>query len=318
MKKTKGFCFRYALILGLFISILLLNGCYTIGSGPMIPPVKHHYELKILNMDNEPIEGATVTYTIMEEGYSFYEEREPNIISNSLVTDSDGIIRDSIWVIGWRWNNQFKESNFSCTVSKTGYYNRGTWMDSDYGSRWDSLAVVKETVVLIRPIDYLERDFALELSENSLQSEILSLIDLIKLEGLIANTSLSLNSIKLNPFKENVYLQIKFSNNDRYNSIQLNKYEIGKIMFDEVVRKILNPLNDYISESESFFGYDLTVIGHTKNFLQTLEPSQPIEYRFLIPKTVVKDYKNQDLTGQQLLDNSIILMDNERIDLKLQ
>jgi hypothetical protein len=38
----------------------------------------------------------------------------------------------------------------------------------------------------------------------------------------------------------------------------------------------------------------------------------------MMPESVVRKYKNKDITGQDLLNQSIILMDADRIELKLQ
>ena len=69
---------------------------------------------------------------------------------------------------------------------------------------------------------------------------------------------------------------------------------------------------------DELYGYDLIVNGYTKSFADENASNTEIEYRFYIPKDVVAKYKNKDISGQQLLDSSIILMDDERVDFKLQ
>ncbi|MFW5872173.1 MAG: hypothetical protein ACOCUT_03615 [bacterium] len=84
-------------------------------------------------------------------------------------------------------------------------------------------------------------------------------------------------SVNLIPFKGNSYLQFKFINANVYNSLQLDKYDIGKRIFDEVVRKVLTPLNEHVSDSSLFYGYDLTVVAHTKSFSDKLAISKSIQ-----------------------------------------
>ncbi|MEQ1838436.1 MAG: hypothetical protein ABL858_08930, partial [Candidatus Nitrotoga sp.] len=60
------------------------------------------------------------------------------------------------------------------------------------------------------------------------------------------------------------------------------------------------------------------IYGHMKSFADKAAVSEKIEYRFLIPQEIVKKYKDKDISGQQLLDASVILMNDERIELKLQ
>ena len=93
---------------------------------------------------------------------------------------------------------------------------------------------------------------------------------------------------------------------------------LGKMSFDEIVLKALTPLNEYIGESKLFYGYDISFSSSSRNFADRYATPESIEYRFLIPKEIVKKYKNNDITGQKVLDASIVFMNNERIELKLQ
>ncbi|SOZ17076.1 hypothetical protein CBM2609_A110010 [Cupriavidus taiwanensis] len=119
-------------------------------------------------------------------------------------------------------------------------------------------------------------------------------------------------------FKAKKYLQLKINTTNTYNSLKLDKYAIAKRIFDDSLRKILNPLNDDISNPRAFYGYDLVVYGYARDFSKEYSSPEKIEYRFMMPQESVRHYKNKDISGQQLLDASIILMNDERIDLKLQ
>jgi hypothetical protein len=174
------------------------------------------------------------------------------------------------------------------------------------------------TLKFEQPIDYLNRDFALSEEGATLKSKIMDFIDVLLVESLLLKTNLERRSINLIEFKKEKYLAMGFSNNTVYNSLKSDKYKIAKIHFDEIVRKILSPLNNSISNSELFYGYDINVTTHTQDFLNNSEIPKKIEYRFLMPQEIVKKYKDKDITGQDLLDNSFILMDDERIHLKLQ
>jgi len=118
--------------------------------------------------------------------------------------------------------------------------------------------------------------------------------------------------------KAKKYLKFKFVNTNVYNSLRLTKYDIAKILFDEVIRKILDPLNYHISDPTQFYGYDLTILAGTKSFARKSDIPTLIEYRFIIPQATVGKYKDKDISGQDVLNESIILMDDERIELKLQ
>ena len=310
----------------MFVIMIPVVGCYM--QPQQKPPVLHHYELLVVDVDENPLSGVTIEYTLKDypEGHYFNDYKSRIVKTGVYITKSNGTLRDSLNVIADpRWDmaaySFSKEyySKFDFKVSKEGFYSEIGSLESEYGKKYTcDEPVEKDKITLIRPVDYFNKDFALSTCDEKLKTRILSFIDLIILQGLLTESTLETRSINLISFKSKNYLQIKFTNINVYNSLKLNKYEIGKRIFDEVVRKVLSPLNEYIADSDLFYGYDLTVIGHTKSFAEEYAKSQPVEYRFMIPESVVRKYKNKDISGQQVLDASVILLDDERIELKLQ
>jgi len=274
--------------------------------------VRHQYELSIVDVDGNPLEGVNIEYTL--------KDGEQVVKNGSYMTTSDGIFRENLNV---NKDTRYSlltiyKSEFDFKASKDGYYSKSGSMSSDYDQEYSISQPIKDTIILIRPIDYFNKDFTSSISDIALKEKVLNFIDLIILQSLVTESVLETQSINLIAFKSNNYLQFRFKNVNVYNSLKLNKYDIGKILFDEVIRKVLSPLNEYIGNSDLFYGYDLTVIGYTKSFAEEYATAKPIEYRFLVPAKVVMQYKNKDISGQQVLDASVILMDDERIELKLQ
>jgi len=113
-------------------------------------------------------------------------------------------------------------------------------------------------------------------------------------------------------------LAFYFNSANVFNSIKMNKYDIGKNLFDEIVRKVLYPLTDYASDPSLFYGYVIKILGHTKSFIKESDVTKDIRYDFYIPQGIAEKYKAKDISGQAVLNSSIILMDDERIELKLQ
>jgi hypothetical protein len=274
------------------------------------PTVSHQYELSVVDVDGNPLAGVKVDYEL--------KDNERLVESTSYVTKSDGKVSASLTVTPdprYTYSTLYK-SEFDYKASKNGYYSKSGELSKFEYSTYTQPET--KTITLIRPIDYLNKEFAATLSDVKLKTKILSFIDLIILQGLVTESVLETQSVNLVPFKGNNYLQFKFTNVNVYNSLKLNKYDIGKRLFDEVVRKVLTPLNEHVAESNLFYGYDLTVVGHTKSFAEEYATAKPIEYRFMIPENIVRQYKNKDISGQQVLDASVVLMDDERIELKLQ
>jgi len=277
--------------------------------GPPPPqPVTHSYSLDIVGVDGNPIEGARIKYKLYD--------RKALIQEKTFVTKSDGKLFEQIQASpdpAFTYV-KFYETKFDYDIEKDGYYS----INGSISSRSKHYDSKKKRITLIRPIDYLNPSFLYSQQGIALKAKILTFIDLIRLQSLVGRSYLETQSIDLVDFKTRKYLKFKFNTVTVFNSLKLTKYDIGKRLFDEIVRKVLNPLNQYISDPKIFFGYDLNITGYTKSFADKYASPQSIEYRFLMPEEIVKKYKNKDISGQQLLDDSIILMDDERIELKLQ
>lgn len=279
------------------------------------PKVLHQYELSVVDVDGHPLEGVKIEYTL--------KDYDRIVKSSSYTTASDGLLRESLNVTAnpmFSYSTIYK-SEIEYKASKSDYYSISGKMSSTYGpeNTFDkSKPVEKNKLTLIRPTDYFNKEFASTISDSNLKTRVLSFIDLIILQDLVGESVLKPQSVNLVSFKDKNYLQFRFTNINVFNSLKFNNYDIGKRFFDDVIRKALSPINEYIGNSNLFYGYDLVVVGYVKRFVGKNATVKPIEYRFMIPESVVREYKNKDVSGQQVLNASIILMDDERIELKLQ
>jgi hypothetical protein len=270
----------------------------------------HTYELSVKDINGQSIEGAEIDYSL--------EKEHSESGKGKFITKSDGKMVVTVSKTDRPILNEVRfSSTLKYTITKGGYYiNSGT----EYAA-YDSDRTIAIPVVLLKSTDYITPAFLSSPKGIEIKANILAFIDLIRLQSFLGDADLKPQTINLVIFKEKDYLQFTFVSSNTYNSLKLNKYDIGKKLFDDVVRKVLNPLNEHISNPKMFYGYDLKVIGHTKNFADKYSEysaGTPIEYRFIIPGDIVKKYKNKDISGQAVLDSSVILMDDERIELKLQ
>ena len=288
----------------IFAVLFFLLGCATVK-----PTVQHQYELSVVDVNGKPIEGVKIDYTL--------KDLDNIVESSSYTTASDGFLMKNLNAKYW-YGHGYYNSEFHFNATKDNYYSQSGTMSSNYSGRPYSQFKEQNKITLIQASDYFNKEFASTLSDVTLKRRILSFIDLIIMQGLLSESVLETQSVNLISFKGNSYLQFKFTNVNVFNSLRLNKYDIGKLLFDDVIRKVLNPLNEYVAESNLFYGYDIKVIGHTKSFADEDANPEQIEYRFMIPEKIVRQYKNKDITGQQVLDTSVILMNDERIELKLQ
>lgn len=282
----------------------------------MYPDVTHSYELLVNDVRGQPMEGVNVTFSISAGGSTGTKTKI------DCITTASGICRTDIRVPQTAGLTTIKSyvSGVRYHVSRQDFYSVSGGFFSTYGSSETSNkdSLTKGSIILTKPVDYLSEEFLNSPADRELREQAIKFISLIRLQSLIVDADIMLRSAGTSSFKAKKYFQLKINTTTTYNSLKLDKYAVAKSLFDDSIRKILNPLNDNISDPRIFYGYDLTIYGYTKSFANKDATAEKVEYRFLIPQETVKRYKEKDISGQQLLDASVTLMNDERIDLKLQ
>ncbi|MBV6513799.1 MAG: hypothetical protein FMNOHCHN_03334 [Ignavibacteriaceae bacterium] len=290
-----------------FLFIFLISGC-TLPPIEEKPPVVHTYSIVVTDVDDSLMSDVSVKYQI--------SSLDTIIKDTTVQTSKNGRIEALIQARTFDVNSYIKyyKSEISYEVTKAGYYYKKGKEKLD--TRESATKVVE--LRLEKPTDYLSNSFLSSNYDIKLKEKIVGLILFFQAEALLVDSYLSTRSIDVVRFKEQNYLSITLKTTDVYNSLKANKYDICKILFDEVAKKMLTFLNENFQENTELFGYDITVIGFTRSFANKFEENKKIVFRYLIPREHVIKYKNKDVSSQQLLDSSIILMDDERIELKLQ
>lgn len=338
----------YKFIFSISVFVVLIISCSTNQPRKMRSEseiVSSYFAVKILDIDGQPIEGATVKF-------KFQSAHEP-LKENVFTTAQNGFALDSLRLYD---SDNYNLVDYS--IEKEGFYkqfgyisisnfgqasinkpiasrNSGTVSNNDvekqrleeYIDTYDQVEVTDKKIlnklnykkiILLKPNDYLTDDLLYSTSYSTIKESVLIFIDELMIEGLLKDSYLMLKSIGIENFKDKNNLTFSFDNKIEYNSIRLNKYDVGKLIFDELIRKILTPLNSHLNTLDNFNGYDISVKTYYRSFLDKQKEASKLQFRFVIPKETVKRYKNSDITGQGVLDESIILLDDERIELRLQ
>lgn len=273
--------------------------------------VRHQYNVQVIDSAGEPLSGVDVAVSMSSKGASDK--------TASCVTDAKGLCD----VVGLDVAKD-PEYNYitvyasTATVkgTKVGYYEgkgKGYLHDT---RKTDNAQTIK--LRMLQPIDYIDTSLANSADDKELRARVLRFLEVIKLQSLLTDSEVMLKGVGTSEFKGKKYLRLRVNSDNVYNSLKMDKYAIGKQLYDEVVRKLLNPLNDHIAAPKAYFGYDIVVNGYTKNLTEKYAVPTKIEYRFLLPESAVRRYKDKDISGQALLDAGVILMDDERVEFKLQ
>ncbi|WP_198086994.1 hypothetical protein [Variovorax sp. E3] len=272
--------------------------------------VIHKYRIVPTDITKNLLPGVALKYTISKNDGPAGPERDCQI-------NSEGVCEISLYVpLRLFSGGPPYVSSIVYFARKDGFFMAAGRVSSSYGGAVTTAEVAQKRITLYRAPDYLSPGFLNTSTDRELRDQSLKYVGLLRVENELADAELVPGSIGVESFKGKKYLRADIEHQLLFNRRLLTKYDMGKRIFDDTIRKILTPLNDNFSNPKLFHGYDLHVAAVMSNGKEA--PVEPIRFRFLMPQDAVKRYKNQDISGQQLLDASILLMDDERIDLKLQ
>ena len=310
---------RYSLFLAILpaIAACVVPPPRTYGSYSSAPTFAssftHGFDVVVQDFETKPIPGATVTFDITAN-------TDTALPQQVCVTNDSGRCSASVEVP--RNPTLTYVASYSSTAKVStkleGYYGAITSIYNRTGSSAGGTPPRTHILTILRPVDYLSDAFVASTQDGPLRAQALRFISQIRLQSLLVDTDLDPKSVGTLDYKGKKYLHLVFASENTYNSLKVTRYQIGQRLFDESVRKLLNPLNTNIGNPKAFYGYDIVMKSSTKDFSQKYATPTPLEYRFLMPQDAVRRYKDQDLSGQQLIDQSVVLLNEERFDLKLQ
>lgn len=293
----------------------ILAGCASPGPSYEVPlSVPHGYKVQVKDSAGKPLSGVQISG-------DFSGLYNPNKQTLTCTTDEAGTCPEFVYQTMRDATSYFPgyQSDAVLVARKDGYFQDASSNSSRYGSKYSSDKPTQDVnFTLYKAVDYLQEGFAKASSDKDLRERMLHAIGPVRSQSFLSDAKLMLNSVGTEEFKGKRYLRVKINSTSVYNTLKMNNYAIGTTLFDGIVRKVVDPLNNAVSSSKSVYGYDVVVVGHSKNFLEKYAIDDDLEYRFLMPESAARRYKNKDISGQELLNSSVVLLNDERIDLKLQ
>jgi hypothetical protein len=115
-------------------------------------------------------------------------------------------------------------------------------------------------------------------------------------------------------FHDQVALQLTLKNTQPFGPVKGSIYKRAAQSFDLFLAPLLMDVSGRVSQDVEFQLFDFTVLN--KLSLGTKEASEAVE--FICPRNALKRFVNAEITNQELLDQSIILVNGVRIALNLQ
>ena len=238
-------------------------------------------DVKISSEEGDPIDGATVSLI------------KDNKILEDYITDSNGFVT----VDG--------SEGDSIYVGKENYVNVG-------------IKIIKleksPTFVFLRHIDKYICD--------SIESK-----DMIKdirplakwLHDISYEDSFFLNDICVDEYKSNKYFSISLNSQLIFNELILSDYDIAKKYYINYVISYIRSSSYIKTKDRNLFGSYIFIKTKIKNFFEKKdEVGKEISLSYYLPETSINKFLAQEISRQQLIDESVVLINQDRVDIKLQ
>jgi hypothetical protein len=95
-----------------------------------------------------------------------------------------------------------------------------------------------------------------------------------------------------------------------------SQYRLAALAFDRHVAHLIRPLLAYFKDSADFTGIDFSTTIRLAGAGAEGEGSESVE--FIFPLGSLRSYAQYNLTGQQLLNAGVVLINAERVSIDLQ
>jgi hypothetical protein len=115
-------------------------------------------------------------------------------------------------------------------------------------------------------------------------------------------------------FHDQMALQMTLKNSIQFGAVKSSIYKRAAQSFDLFLAPLLKDVSERVSPDVEFQLFDFTVLNKLSPGAK--ETSEAIE--FICPRSTLKRFVNADITNQQLLDQSVVLVNGVRIALNLQ
>ncbi|HKD02138.1 MAG TPA: hypothetical protein VKB77_06910 [Terriglobales bacterium] len=116
-------------------------------------------------------------------------------------------------------------------------------------------------------------------------------------------------------FRQGIYLQLSL-NTTLPETAGGSRYRIAAMAFDEHIAHLIRPVAGDFEGEQNFDGINFSTTIHVTGKTPAVSASQSVEFFF--PLSSIRCYEKYDCTGQQLIDQGVVLINGERVGLELQ
>jgi hypothetical protein len=151
---------------------------------------------------------------------------------------------------------------------------------------------------------------------DALQKQYQSALDALATEGAAKFHLTNYAPPSLVVFRNQLYLQVSLRNPAAFEKEKTSIYKRAAQSFDLFLAPLLKDLLARIPSIQGLAGLDITVLNQFASGTSTTSSSEAVEY--ICPLGELRRFTEYEITNQQLLEQSIILVNGVRIALNLQ
>jgi hypothetical protein len=116
-------------------------------------------------------------------------------------------------------------------------------------------------------------------------------------------------------FRQGIYLELSL-NTTLPESAVGSRYKLAAMAFDDHVAHLIRPTLTYFKGESRFDGISFSTTVHLVSRSPAAGKTEAVEFFFPFP--ALRCYEKYDCSGQQLIDNGVVLINGERVALDLQ
>lgn len=120
----------------------------------------------------------------------------------------------------------------------------------------------------------------------------------------------------ISKFKDKDYLRIRYANNLVYNTLQLNQAERNARETETAIKK-LKTVYEKTGKVKEVEGLKVETFISSKSFLDKFASPTKEQYEIYVPFDLLQKFIDAEITNQDLVDGSIILVEGNRVKINL-
>lgn len=288
---------------------LVCCGCRIFRPQPIPSKLTHKYIIKVISpLTQKPVFGATIKcYPDGNEGAATLLRTKENGQVEYEVSGPPTIAGRSVY---------FK-SNIECMANTGNYYFEEQTIDLPprfiYWEWGDSPVSSLEAIVKMNDIESV---LCKGIYDDYPQNDIGPLAKFLSLVSLPNN--LILNQLCSDSFKGHRYLKISLNSELAYNANKLFDYDVAKVLFIMPVLEYARAAFQILNVERQSFGLEVSIDTSLRDFTRDDDIGRKIIITFFMPHDSISNFIDKNITRQELVDQSTVFINNDRVSLKFQ